>query len=279
MRRYQRNIIVLLIGFWVSMCFAGAIDIRESLRAMKFVDVEASLQATEAAFQQGSLSEYDFLEAYKVFYEHDDVLANEMAAWVHDRPSSYIAYLARGTYRRKLGEFRRGEAYINKVPPENVQYMQRQFALAKTDLQKALSLKHNSFIALLNLMNIAMYEDDGQVARQILDAANKAYPNNLLIRARYLVHLEPRWGGTQEQMETFISDNRKAGVPLAIVDLLSAIIFEDKGKISEEAGDTTSAKRNYERAIALSRSADSRFKSSYLSRAEYWCGRTAGCQR
>lgn len=195
MHRYQCSIIAIFIGFWACMCSASSINIRESIRAMKFADAEANLQATEAAFQQGSLSEYDFLEVYKVFYEHDDVLANEMATWVGDRPSSYIAYLARGTYRRKLGEFRRGGAYINMVPAENVRYMQQQFELAKSDLRKALSLKQNAFLALLNLMNIAMYEDDGQSANQFLSTANKAYPNNLLIRARYLVHLEPRWGG------------------------------------------------------------------------------------
>lgn len=72
-------------------------------------------------------------------------------------------------------------------------------------------------------------------------------------------------------MEKFVSDSRKAGAPSEVVSLLAAIVLEDKGFISEEAGDITSAKRNYESALALSRSADRRFTSSYLSHAEYWC--------
>lgn len=176
---------------------------------------------------------------------------------------------------RKNG-YRRGEDYVRNVQAEDLQFMQQQFALAKADLRKTLELNPRSYLAILNLMNISMYEDDNESAQALLDAANQLKMDNLLVRARFLVHLQPRWGGSYSQMKRFIDETRSSGAPEDIVDLLSAIQFDDMGFVQEESGDLHGAADSYRRSLALSAKADPRFVHSYLSHAVDWCSQN--CQ-
>jgi hypothetical protein len=210
---------------------ALAVDLRQALQNNDFSTIETQLTAAESAFEHGRLGEYDLLDLYKAFYEREDTLSTSLDRWVRDRPNSYIARLVRGTYRRKLGEFRRGTAYIGHVPQANARYMEQQFELAQTDLREALRLHPRSYIALLNLMNVAMYENDEGQAERLLTTANTLYAGNQLVRARYMVHLEPRWGGSYAQMEQFIERSRGDGVPRPILDLLSAITLCESARV------------------------------------------------
>ncbi len=250
---------------------ANATDVLQELRAKNYQQIEDSIRNSEARLLAGDLGEYDALELLKPLYQHEDVLTAELNDWTSRRPRSYVAYLARGTYRRKLGENRRGEDYVQQIPPANLLFMQQQFELAKKDLRKAQQLSPRSYLATLNLMNIAMYEDDDGAARTLLRAANELYKNNLLVRARYLVHLQPRWGGSFARMDAFIEESRSSGVSQQVVNLLSAIKLEDWGFTREKAHDLAAAKASYLKSLSLARGADKRFINNYLSHAEYWC--------
>ena len=255
-----------------TLAHAQGSEVIAELRTHRFEDIEHQLQAVDAAFQAGQrVSEEDLLDAYKVFYMPQDVLSEDMAAWVHAMPRSSIARLASGTYRRKLGEMRRGQGFAQSVPENDQRYMLSQFELARSDLRAALRLNPRSYLAILNLMNIAMFTSDDALADEMLALGNAAYPRNLLIRARYEAHLAPRWGGSLAAMDAFIEAPSSASAPANVVQLLKAVRCNEQGFEEERGGRRDLAVATYRRCVELGRGADVRFLNGYLSNTMMHC--------
>ncbi len=252
---------------------AAAQDLIGDLRAHRFEAVERPLRAAEDAFQAHRIAELDLLDAYKVFYVQEDVLSDDLAAWEKASPKSWIARVASGTYHRKLGELRRGQGFIQGVPPQDQRYMLRQFDLAKADLQRALELNPRSYMAMLNLANVAQFVSDDALADKVLALGNQAWPDNLLIRSRYLVHLTPRWGGSLQAVDAFVADTRKSRAPADVVRLLEAVGATEHGFDDESRGRGELALEGYRSAVmqAAHGGVDPRFARTYLLYAVRHC--------
>jgi tetratricopeptide (TPR) repeat protein len=269
----NRLLSIALFVATLASASASAQDLVADLRAHRFDAVERPLQAAEDAFVANRLSEYDLLDAYKAFYVAQDVLSDDMAAWERERPNSWIARVASGTYHRKLGEIRRGQGYIQDVPPDDQQYMLRQFGLAQSELKRALQMNPHSYLAMLNLVNVAQFVSDDKLADRMLVLGNQSWPANLLIRARYLVHLAPRWGGSLRAIDAFIADTRTAHAPADVVRLLEAVGDTERGFVYETQGQPDRALEAYRRTVvAASRGGvDPRFARTYLLYALRHC--------
>lgn len=265
---------LLVCSFALANAAPQSANVITNLRAHRFDEMERQLESIDKGFQAGRISEFDLLDAYKAFYQREDILSEDLRAWEHERPNSYIAHLASGTYRRKLGDFRRGEGYIQSVPPDAQRYMAVQFAEAKQELWRALELNPRSFLSMLNLMNIAQDEGDDALADKVLALSVKAYPGNLLVRARYVAHLTPRWGGSAAAMDAFIGSSPLKG-PSAVTTLLEAVQCDDRGFTDWEAGRIDRALSDYRRCMALARDADPRFVAVYLVHSAAHCEATA----
>lgn len=260
-----------LLAVFAQLAFAQTGDILEQLRSGHFRSVETRFSTVQTDFEKGRVTEFDLLDAYKVFYRKDDNLRTELNAWVTAYPESSSAYLARGAYFRKLGEFKRGTNYISQTPAEDVRYMTQMFDLAKKDLGMALQLNPKSYLAALHLLNIAQFEGDDDAANTYLRLGNSLLPSNFLVRARYLIHLTPRWGGSYPRMDHFISQCLTDGLNTSRIDLLRAIELDDQGRVLHENGDWEKARPKYLDALRLSISGGSRFRRDYLSASMKVC--------
>jgi len=236
----------------------------EQLSAGHVDATEDMFSRLQTKFEKGLASEYELLDAYKAFYQREDRYRAQLNMWIKSYPKSASAYLARGVYYRKLGEFRRGTSYIAQVPRENLSYMTQMFSLAKIDLEAALGLNPKSYLAMLHLLNIAQFEGDDRAADKYLAAGNAVLPSNFLVRARYLIHLTPRWGGSYRRMDSFIEECQSRGVAQDKIDLLNAIKRDDQGAVAGERGSTAQAQALYKEALLLARSAGPRFRRDYL---------------
>lgn len=243
--------------------FAQSSNPIEQLKVGQFQAIEDIYSALQAKFEQGMVSENELFDAYKIFYQKDDVIRPQLDEWVK-RYQSPSAYLARGTFFRKLGEFRRGADYISEVPDENVTYMKQMFELSKDDLKTALRLNPKSYLAVLNLLNVAQFEGDDDAALRYLQLGNALLPSNFRVRARYLIHLTPKWGGSYELMDAFIDTCRSKGMPPAKIDMFTAIKLDDQGHSAKEQGNIEQAHSLYAKALTLSQPAGSRFRQDYL---------------
>ena len=266
---------IILILFFVATYPLSVIATQTDnnlLIAVENIDLlEKHFTDLEARFDQGEVTEYDMLNAYKTFYLRDDTLKPVFDNWVSKYPDSSTSYLARGVYFRKLGEFRRGTSYISQVPGENINYMKKMHHLAKRDLYKALEIKPDSYITLLHLINIAQFESDDQASLKYLNLANKILPSNFIVRARYLISVSPRWGGSHQQMEEFINSSKSSGVSQDLINRFLAILSEDKGDMARERGNSRLALKEYTKSLIYSQSSGDRFRRKYLKDALKLC--------
>lgn len=243
----------------------------EQLRSNNIAQVEAEYSALQKKFETGAASEYDLLDAYKAFYQRDDQYRAEFENWIRKYPTSPYAYLARGVYYRKLGEFARGTSYISQVPQVNITYMEKMHLLAKEDLSTSLRLNPRSYITILHLLNIAQFEGDDRAADKYLALGNAALPSNFLLRARYLIKLAPKWGGSHNKMEKFIEECRSQGLSQDKLNMLNAIKANDQGTVAEEQGNTDQARTEFLKALILARFSGNRFRQDYLGRSIRIC--------
>jgi len=251
---------------------AQTLDVLQHVKSGRFDALEKYFSSLENKFDQGQISEEELVDAYRPFYLQHDVLSGDLNLWVEQR-SSYTAHLARGIYFRKLGELNRGTRFASETPPEKLDFMIRMFQVAKRDFWRALQLKPVSYLATLHLLNIAQFEGDRKSARMYVNLANRIHPTNFMARARYLIHLQPRWGGTHEQMQWFIDECRLAGVPADRLRWLEAIKREDEGSMQEDRGELSLAQQSFKAALALSIDAAPRFRRAYINRAIRICSR------
>ena len=244
----------------------------EQLRSNNIAKVETEYSALQKRFEMGEVSEYDLLDAYKAFYQRDDQYRLELDSWIKNYPNSASAYLARGVYYRKLGEFTRGTNYISQVPRENIAYMEKMFAVSKQDLATSLRINPKAYLAILHLLNIAQFEGDDRAADKYLTLGNAVLPSNFILRARYLVHLAPKGGGSYQRMEKFIEQCRAQGLTQDKIDMLNAIKADDHGTVAEERGNVDQAQSEFKKALVLARAAGKRFRQDYLSNSAQICG-------
>ena len=270
-----------MIKYLISLVFAATSftplahasfqDPIEQLQENHVSVVQNEFSTLQKEFEKGEATEYDLLDAYKAFYQRDDIYRPELNNWIKSYPNSSSAYLARGVYYRKLGEFRRGTNYISQVPSENIAYMEKMFTLAKQDLEMSLRLDPRSYLAALHLLNIAQFEGDDRAAEKYLALGNAAFPSNFILRARYLIHLTPKWGGSYKDMKNFINKCQDQGLSQDKINMLKAIMSDDQGTLAEEHGNIGKAIEYFINALTLSQSASERFKRSYLGSSERIC--------
>ena len=271
-----RSLILLIIFMLLTpSSFAERLAPYDALNSGDYQALQRIFSTIESNFRKGELTEYQLLDAYKVFYQRQDVFRKQLNSWVANYPDSPIAYLARGIYFRKLGEFRRGTEYIDKVPQDNINYMNQMFRLAKKDLEKSLQLDPRSYLAVLHLLNIAQFEGNDRAAKQYLLMGDKIFPENILMRARFLIHLTPRWGGSYPEMEQFIKEERQHGLPRDEEKLLIAIELDDQGNMAQQKGDIGLAIAKYQKALTLTESASSWVRHHYLQYSLQLCSSKA----
>jgi TPR repeat protein len=65
----------------------------------------------------------------------------------------------------------------------------------------------------MHAMDISSQAGDTDANCETLDAAVRVDPNNLVVRQKYMIGLEPRWGGSLPQMQDFLEECRRANLP------------------------------------------------------------------
>jgi tetratricopeptide (TPR) repeat protein len=262
-------LILLFASTWVRA--DASVDVLALIRARDFTSLEAHFSSVQSSFEKGSTDEYGLLDAYRPLYMQSDVISEELAAWTAKFPKSYFSHLARGTYYRKLGELNRGTKFSSQVPDSTMSYMEQVFDISEQELKTAMPLSRNPYLAALNLLNIARYRSDTEASDHYLAVGNKLLPGNMLIRARYLDHLKPRWGGSYEAMTAFVERSKAQGLDSANLGLLSAMIIDDQGLIAQTGGNLELAAEKYKLALSQAKNANPRLQADYLASATYVC--------
>lgn len=144
--------------------------------------------------------EYWINDASDAFGSAEPELGKQLDAWVAATPGSFAPYLARGTYHVEAGYAARGAKLVRDTHSTDFEEMRKAFALAESDLQRALALSPRLVPAMRHQMRI-VFTGNRRVFPEIAAKAFETCPGCMQLRVTHQIGLEPRWGGSYRAME------------------------------------------------------------------------------
>jgi hypothetical protein len=163
-----------------------------------------------------------------------------------------------------------GDKYISETPRENIEKMEQYVEKAKLELNASLKLTPKPFLSIFHLIDISGLEGDRKSSSTLLEYANKVLPGNTLARGRYMHYLTPRWGGSYEQMQSFIAQSRREGVDSAGIMQLEAIMYDDMGFSAHERNDRAAAIEYFAKALELGQRIGGEFRKDFLTYSDHY---------
>jgi tetratricopeptide (TPR) repeat protein len=184
------------------------------LKEGQFATLESGLVRYQLRFEadQGKPeNQWPVYKAFFAFADSDPELQSRLDEWVAAMPDSYAAHLARGMFYEHLGWLSRGDAFAGETPKERFADMDRFFALAKPDLQKALAINPRLFAAYASKARMERASGNRKLMELALRAGLSVTPEAVPLHLTFLDGLEPRWGGslgeTRAYLESLVQDH------------------------------------------------------------------------
>jgi tetratricopeptide (TPR) repeat protein len=176
------------------------LEIVRSLRARQFGKLETVFAAVQRRLEADPLTEIDVFEAFRAFHSADPALGTLIAEWLHQVPSSAAARLARAKFLAWRGRVRRGGKLANETSPEWLHSMELDHEAAQADARRSLVLEPHGLEAYATLIDVAGGRGDQAECRRAAAKALRVWPASFRIRQQLMDCLEPRWGGSYEEM-------------------------------------------------------------------------------
>jgi hypothetical protein len=182
------------------------------LRQSRFDALDRKMNGLQHAYEAGRLADEGLLHEFRAFYDTDPALEPQYDAWLTHYPQSYAARLARGIYLRYLGNEARGTRYVSETPRAKLDLMATYHERAARDYEESLKLTAKPLLTYHAILSVAMYEGGRELSRQVLDDSVRIDPRNFVVRYKYLMTLQTRWGGSLQDMLDFTAQARSAGL-------------------------------------------------------------------
>lgn len=198
------------------------------LKARKFDDLNRMIDALQVAFEKDYNTEQRFTQIAHVFGVASPELEPIYAEWVRRYPDGYVSHLARGYYYTGRGEVARGSEFVDKTSPEQFQAMNDNFAKAVVELRKCLQLRPKAILAYHELLEIDRFASADVPSAQLLQQALHVCPGCYILRRVYLEKLQPRWGGSYQQMQRFADDSQPYAAANPKIRLLEGFVELEK---------------------------------------------------
>lgn len=221
------------------------------LRAGQFSQLDQRYNDFQMQYENGLINDRDLSLQYQAFY--DTSLENEryLNQWVTENPQSYPARLARGIYYAMIGGAKRGNKLAKDTPRENFAELSRYLDLSNRDVADSLSLSTKPIVSILQLLKSSQHRDGQQTNRMWLNYANRIDPKNYAVRRRYMLTLEPKWGGSLEEMWQFLKECQDQQLNAEHLRALESRIYIAEAELFTNRNERAKAFKIYKKALAL----------------------------
>jgi len=227
-----------------TISIAQMIELRELLEMQEFNALNEALYEFQKLFEENPLNEYKIYDAYRVFEILDLYFAELIGRWKEQTPDAYQPYLAAGVCYYALGWKERGTKYIADTTEEQIEGLRKYLSEAEKNVNVCMKMNPNLLPAHDLLISIYNSHGPDRIEKELIQTALERFPQSYLIRNTACWALEPRWGGSYEQMEEIA----KSAVPHYNSNPRLTALY---GKIYLYQGDYMSRLKNFEEAIEL----------------------------
>ena len=130
----------------------------------------------------------------------DEETGQLTADWLEKAPRSAYAHLARGSFYLASAWDARGAKYSSETSRESIRRMSEFADKALPHFERAAALNPKLIPAFTSMINLGMMDSRSEVERKGIKQAEKLDPACLELARKKMHALQPRWGGTYEQM-------------------------------------------------------------------------------
>ncbi len=208
--------------------------------------------ADYTARARGDVAAEDLLyDAYDVsFAAVDDRFGPSLDDWVTARPDSRYARLARAAWQVNVARSRRGTASARNTPRQSFVAMETALKQALADLAVAIRVDSSDIAGYWIAMNVAQLRGDRRGHRLALRRALILSPASAFTRARAMMGLLPRWGGSYAAMDSLARDAMRYAATNPQLGSLAGFVHWDRANARWPRGDTTSRLAHLDSAMA-----------------------------
>jgi len=197
------------------------------LRAGQYADLDREMNQVQRDFEAGKRSDINLLHLFRAFYDSDPLLEEKYKSWIRAYPKSYAAREARAIYYRRVGYEHRGSGYLSEASDRQFTDMESYLKASMADLQVAKGLTTKPLLTCYDGMSNAKLVGDQQLAAGMLASSIRIMPKNFIVRFKYMLMLETRWGGSLDAMKRFRQDAKSASLPNDQMAYLDQLITDE----------------------------------------------------
>ena len=249
---------------------AARLELLALLRAQQFDELTRRVESAQAAFEADPAREELVAQTWDTFATSDPSITPLLEAWA-EASESYAPRVALGIHHRRSGWDARGPRLPSKTSRDQFDAMGRHFERAHESLSLALAKHPRLAIALENLINIAKSHSSSETdARQLVERAAQVCPSCVGPPYEHLLAVNPRWGGSEAEMEQYLADLAPRIAKLPPLAVLRGAIADNRGFASWTDEDYAASVRHYDEAL---RHGNYWRYRRYRGQSLYWLGR------
>jgi hypothetical protein len=223
--------------------------LRDMLITAEFDSLEALFDTWSAAAARDVAHEPRLYDAFYAFRAVNPDFEGALDRWIDERPSSVSAHLARATYFADLAYRKRGGEGGRSTPRANISAMKLAFEASLEELGIALRMNPRAVHAYWLATEIAMGYGDMRGVLLALERSLSVTPLSFFSRARAMIALRPRWGGSYELMQIVAMEADSLRSRNPELDRLPGFIPWDAGNAAWLRSDTALALKYLDEAM------------------------------
>ena len=206
---------------------------RYMLRERRYAELDKHMNQIQQDYEQGKRSDVELLHLFRAFYDTDPNLERNFSDWIVAYPQSYAAREAEGIYFRRVGYGARGSDYISKTPPQQIARMRAYLDRSLASHKAALNFTAKPLLTYYDLLSLSKLLGDRALAEHTLRSACRIDPRNFIVRYKYMLMLETRWGGSLQEMVSFREDSKHAGLTNEQLGYLDELIGTERAWLAK----------------------------------------------
>jgi len=219
-----------------SMLFAQAMAARKAIGSGEYVKVGGMIKSVLRKSHMGPWTFEPFTAFMSTLAAPSDAgFAARVNAWVVAMPHSAIAHLVRADYYLELGWWIRGNGYADDVGENNQKSFELAMSLAEQDVRWALKRNRLDPYAWSVYLQILQGVGAGAAQRRVFHEAIRAFPGYYALYRIRLSMLQPKWGGTVQEMYQFVAKYAGGAPAGSSLRMLYARLYADLLDASSDA--------------------------------------------
>ena len=222
-------------------------DLRKQLDAGRYAEVDAVADRMLAGHRQTAACEGPVWETLGYLASLEFPVLDR---WAAARPDSWAVFTARGGRWVDTGYARRGTHFSKDVTQEQWAGMADAFAHAQSDLQRALELEPDGFVAYGFAINMLKASGNPKEIHRWLDALLARDPLNYGVRRRAMQALDVMWGGSLDEMQEIAEQAQRYADENPRLRILPGYVEAQIGETAYRAKRYPEAAQAYRRALA-----------------------------